>query len=173
MPCPPTPTPATSDSYDGLGLNPDPNQSGTYSSGGFVSASGFPHIVYQNVGAPVRVILPAGSNPSLIKQGPQAYSVTLSLSGTNTIQLTPGMADSLQNPVSPVSPNVFSFVYRSRQIKVATVSDSGLITAQTRGECTVLVGAARSANLPFTNASPASGLTGCEVFAEVTVRVTA
>jgi hypothetical protein len=173
MTCPATPTPATSDSYDGLGLNPDPNQSGSFSSGGFVSASGFPHIVYQNVGAPVRVTLPVGSNPTIIRIGPQEYFVTLSLSGTNTVQLTPGMADSLQNPVSPVSPNTFSFVYRSRQVNVATVSDSGLVTAVSRGECTVLIGSARNANLPFTNASPAAGLTGCEIYSELTVRVVA
>jgi hypothetical protein len=172
MPSPPTPTPATSNTYDGLGT-PDPSQSGAYSSGGFVSASGFPHIIYQNVGAPVRVILPAGSNPTVTKLGPQEFFVQLSLSGTSTIQLTPGMADAQQNPVSPTAPNTFSFVYRSRQVNVATVSDSGLVTAVGRGEGTILIGSARNANLPYTNSSPAPGLTGAEIYAELTVRVVA
>jgi hypothetical protein len=83
------------------------------------------------------------------------------------------MADSQQNEVTAVSPNTFSFVYRSRQVNVATVDSNGLVTAVGRGECTILVGSARQANLPFTNASPAAGLTGAEVYAEVTVRVVA
>jgi hypothetical protein len=169
----PDPTLASSDTYDGT-PSPAPTDAGILSCGSFDAQDGrFPTQVYQAVPAPVRIILPAGSNPTLIKLGPQEYFVTLSLSGTNTVQLTPGMADAQQTPVTATSPNAFAFVYRSLQVSVATVDANGLVTAVGRGECTILIGSARQANLPYTNASPAAGLTGAEIYAEVTVRVVA
>jgi hypothetical protein len=174
----PSPKPSDTMSYSGTPA-PSPTDAGSLATGGWANNLtsppwwNFPNEVYQAVPACVRVILPAGSNPTLIKLGPQEYFVTLSLSGTNTVTLTPGMADAHQNPVTAVSPNAFAFVYRSRQVSVCTVNSNGLVTAVGRGECTVLIGSARNANLPFTNASPPSGLTGAEIYAELTVRVVA
>ena len=167
----PNPTAASSPSYDGV-PSPAPTDAGILSCGSFDAQDGrFPTQVYQAVPAPVRVILPAGSNPSLIRLGPQEFSVRLSLSGTNTVTLVPGMADAHQNPVTAVSPNSFSFIYRSRNIRVCTVNDSGLITAVARGEAVVLIGSSRNANLPFVNAAMPAG--SAEIFAELTVQVVA
>jgi hypothetical protein len=170
----PNPTAASSPSYDGT-PSPAPTDAGVLSCGSFDAQDGvFPTQVLQAVRAPVRVILPAASNPILIKQGPQEYFATLSLSGTSTLQLTPGMADSQNNPVTAVAPNVFnSFVYRSRNNHVCTVNSNGLVTGVSRGEAVVLIGSSRNANLPFTNAAPPAGLTGAEIYCEVIVRVTA
>jgi hypothetical protein len=165
MPCPPTPTPATSDSYDGLGLNPDPNQSGTYSSGGFVSESGFPHIIYQNVPANVRVQL---SGAGIIQIGPNQYRTTLSLSGTNTITLVPNGADAQNNPTTAVSPNSFSWGFVSRNTHIATVDSSGLVTAVARGECEIVVRSFRQVNASFTGSTP-SGTEGVDASLLVTV----
>lgn len=161
----PTATTASSPSYDGNAA-PDPTAAGTSSVGSFDSAS---IEVLQGVPAPVRIILPEGSNPTLTKLGPQQYFVSLSLS--STVQLTPGFADAQQNEVLAVAPNSFAYVYSSRNSHVATVDGSGLVTAVGRGEATILIGSARTANLPFTNAQVPAGLVGCEVFAELTVLV--
>lgn len=167
-------TPASSSVFDGTRA-PEPTEAGTLSCGSFsaqsFSSSSLLIEVLQGVPAPVRVILPAGSNPTVTKVGPQEYSVTLSLSGVNTVQLAPAMADAHQNQVAAVAPNVFAFTYQTRQRLVATVSPSGLVTAVARGSCIILIGSARQANLPFTNAAPPSGEVGCEVYAELQVTV--
>lgn len=166
----PTATTASSPSYDGNPA-PAPTDGGTISSGSFEASDGFDTQVLQGVGAPVRIILPAGSNPTLTKLGPQQYIVSLTLS--SIVQLTPGFADAQQNQVSAVAPNSFAYAYTSRNNHVATVDASGLVTAVASGEATILIGSARAANLPFANAQAPAGLLGCEVFAELTVRVTA
>jgi hypothetical protein len=118
-----------------------------------------------------RVQLPAGSNPSVVQKGPQEYFVTLSLGEHQTLQLSPGMGNCQQAPSAAVSPNAFSFVYTSRNINVATVSNAGLITPVGRGECVILIGSVRGVNAPFVGATPPAGNTGCEVYCELAVRV--
>jgi hypothetical protein len=167
----PNPTTASSPSYDGT-PSPAPTDAGILSCGSFDAQDGvFPTQVLQAVRAPVRVTLPVGSNPTIIRIGPQEFSVRLSLSGTNTVTLVPGMADSLQDPVSPTAPNTFSFVYRSRNTHVCTVDSNGLVTAVGRGEAVVLIGSVRNANLPFVNAAMPAG--SSEIYAELTVQVVA
>jgi hypothetical protein len=120
----------------------------------------------QGVPAPVAVQL-SGSG---IKQigSPQQYAVSLSLSGTGTVQLVPAMANALNEVVSPVAPNVFTYTYRSRNINVATVSPTGLVRAVSNGQCEILVINTRAANLPFVNATP-SGTEGVQASLQVTV----
>jgi hypothetical protein len=171
----PSPKPSDTTSYSGTPA-PSPTDAGTLATGGWANNLtsppwwNFPNEVYQAVPACVRVTLPVGSNPTIIRLGPQEYSVRLSLSGTNSVALAPGMADAQNNPTTAVSPNAFnSFVYRSRNTHVCTVDDSGLVTAVGRGEATVLIGSARNANLPFANAAMPAG--SAEIYAELTVQV--
>lgn len=164
-------TPADAPSYDGT---PAPIQtSGTISTGAVIMPrvqsqvnpqvnTQFP----QAVPAPVAVQL-SGSG---IKQigSPQQYGVTLSLSNTDTVQIVPAMANALNEIVAATAPNVFTYTYRSRNINVATVNSSGLVTAVGRGQCEVLVINTRAANLPFANATP-SGTEGVQASLQVTV----
>ena len=164
-------TPADASAYDGT---PAPIQtSGTLSTGAVVmsrvQSQVYPQVntqFPQGVPAPVAVQL-SGSG---IKQigSPQQYGVSLSLSGTDTVQLVPAMANALNEVVSPVAPNVFTYTYRSRNISIATVNSSGLVIAVGRGQCEILVINTRAAHLPFTNATP-SGTEGVQASLQVTV----
>jgi hypothetical protein len=122
----------------------------------------------QGVPAPVAVQL--STLGSGIKQigSPQQYGVTLSLSNTDTVQIVPAMANALNEIVAATAPNVFTYTYRSRNINVATVNSSGLVTAVGRGQCEVLVINTRAANLPFVNTMP-SGTEGVQASLQVTV----
>lgn len=158
-------------SYDGT---PAPIQtSGTLSTGAVimprVQSQVTPQVntqFPQGVPAPVAVQL-SGSG---IKQigSPQQFGATLSLSGTDTVQITPAMANALNEIVAATAPNVFTYTYRSRNINVATVNSSGLVTAVGRGQCEVLVINTRAANLPFVNTMP-SGTEGVQASLQVTV----
>jgi hypothetical protein len=158
-------------SYDGT---PAPIQtSGTLSTGAVivprVQSQVTPQVntqFPQGVPAPVAVQL-SGSG---IKQigSPQQFGVTLSLSGTDTVQIVPAMANALNEVVTATAPNVFTYTYRSRNINVATVNSSGLVTAVGRGQCEVLVINTRAANLPFVNTMP-SGTEGVQASLQVTI----
>ncbi|MGA9156521.1 MAG: hypothetical protein WB249_07010 [Candidatus Sulfotelmatobacter sp.] len=164
-------TPADAATYDGT---PAPIQtSGTLSTGAVtmarVQSQVYPQVntqFPQAVPAPVAVQL-SGSGIRQIGS-PQQYGVTLSLSGTDTVQIVPAMANALNEVVSPVAPNVFTYTYRSRNINVATVNSSGLLTAVGRGQCEILVINTRAANLPFANSTP-SGTEGVQASLQVTV----
>ena len=158
-------------SYDGT---PAPIQtSGTLSTGAVimprVQSQVTPQVntqFPQGVPAPVAVQL-SGSG---IKQigSPQQYGVTLSLSNTDTVQIVPAMANALNEIVAATAPNVFTYTYRSRNINVATVSSTGLVTAVSSGQCEILVINTRAANLPFVNTMP-SGTEGVQASLQVTV----
>jgi hypothetical protein len=174
-----TTKPSDSPVYSGVPA-PDPSAAGITSTGGWANTN-IPFYGYtlnvevlQGIPAPIMPTLPAASNPTVTKVSPNSFKVTLSLSGTSTVQLAPGFNNAQNNSVSAVAPNSFNgFVYTSRNQKIATVSSSGLVTAVTRGECTVLIGSARQANEPFAGASPPAGTTGCEVYCELNVIVVA
>jgi hypothetical protein len=162
---------ATSLIYGGT---PAPAQtSGTLSVGSVENAAGagppypnYPTTFPQGVPAPVAVRL-SGSG---IKQigSPQQYAVSLSLGGTDTVQIVPAMANALNEIVAATAPNVFTYTYRSRNINVATVSSTGLVTAVSSGQCEILVINTRAANLPFVNTMP-SGTEGVQASLQVTV----
>jgi hypothetical protein len=161
---------ATSLIYGGT---PAPAQtSGTLSVGSVENAAGagppypnYPTTFPQGVPAPVAVQL-SGSG---IKQigSPQQYAVSLSLGG-DTVQIVSAMANALNEIVAATAPNIFTYTYRSRNINVATVNSSGLVTAVGRGQCEILVINTRAANLPFTNTMP-SGTEGVQASLQVTV----
>lgn len=168
-------TSKTSDTstYSGVPL-PDPTQAGTLAVGGWNGgqpSGGNQPEVFQGLPAPVRPSLPSGTNPSVAQVSPNSYSVTLHAG--DTLQLAPSFVNAKSQPVVAVSPNVFNFVYQTRQRLVATCDANGLVTATGRGQCTILVGSARTANLPFLNSAPPSGLVGCEAYCELIVTVTA
>lgn len=170
-----TSKPNDSTTYSGV-VNPDPTQTGTLACGGWdggQASGGNQPEVFQGVPAPIRPSLPVATNPPITQVSPNSYSVTLSLSGTNTVQLAPSFVNAKSQGVSAVAPNVFAFVFSSRNSHVATCAANGLVTAIGRGQCTVLIGSARTANLPFTNAAPPAGLVGCEVYCELNVTVVA
>jgi hypothetical protein len=150
--------------------SPDPTQAGMTSTAGWASVpppSNFPTEILEGVPAPVRVTLPSASNPTVTQIGPQQYAATIP-HGVSTLQLTPGMANAQQAPVSAVLPNSFAtaFTYRSRNRNVATVNASGLVTAVGLGEVEILIGAARQANQPLS--TPA-----VEVYASLNIKVLA
>jgi Bacterial Ig-like domain (group 2) len=133
--------------------------------------SGMDRALVQKLPAVCRVILPPASNPTVAQLGPQEYQTTLSLSGTDTVQLNSAYANSQQAPTAPISPAVASFTYTSRNSYVATVSPTGLVTGLHIGECTVLVGAYRGVNSVFPGATPPAGNTGNEIYCEVAILV--
>ena len=161
--------------------NPDTSQvGGDYQNGAFaigalqspLQPAGLNRCLVQQLPALTREQLPVATNPTVAQKGPQEYSATLSLSGTDTVQLAPAFANSQNVPTAPISPATANFVYTSRNNYVATVSPSGLVTAQNHGECTILVSAYRGVNAPISgSATPPAGLTGCEIACELAVRV--
>ena len=167
-----TPTAASTTNYTGVPA-PDPTQAGITSTAGWASNPqppnyyNVPNEVLEGVAAPVKVVI-GGTGVTRIAGGsPQQSKVTLSLSGTSTVQLTPTMSNAQNAAVLAVSPNVFNdFLYTSRNINVVTVSPTGLVTAVGRGEASVLVGISRHANLPLSPTAP-------EVYAELIVTVIA
>jgi hypothetical protein len=68
------------------------------------------------VGAATKVTV-AGTGVTVGK--PSQYAVTLSLSGTKTVQLTPGLTDPLGNVTTEVAG---TFTYRSRNQQVRGVA---------------------------------------------------
>jgi hypothetical protein len=151
-------------------------QNGAYAVGTLQSPpqpGGLNVVRVQQLPALTRVQLPLANNPMVAQKGPQEYAVTLSLSGTDTLQLSPAFANSQNVPTAPVSPSVPAFTYTCRNIYVATVSPSGLVTGHNRGECTILVSAIRGVNATFASATPPAGLTGCEIAMELAVKVVA
>jgi Bacterial Ig-like domain (group 2) len=158
--------------------NPDTSQvGGDYQNGSFSIpvtgpyGSGFNVARVQQLPALTRVILSGSGNPTVTKIGPQEYSATLSLSGTDTVQLSPAYANSQNVPTAQVAPAVPAFTYTSRNSYVATVSPTGMVTGLHIGECTVLVSAFRGINATFAGATPPAGLTGCEIALELAVKV--
>ena len=150
----------TSDTISFVAVPPEATNAGQSQTGGWASNPGavgvsFPCEVAVALPACIRVLLPAGSNPTVTRLAPSQYSVTLSLSGTNSVTLVPAGGDAQGNQTAAVSPNAFVFSLTSRNSKVATVS--GLtVNAVARGECEVLVKSPRQVNLAFTNAAPSN-----------------
>jgi Bacterial Ig-like domain (group 2) len=133
--------------------------------------SGMDRALVQKLPALTRVILPPTTNPTVAQLGPQEYQTTLSLSGTDTVQLSPAYANSQNVPTAQVAPAVPAFTYTSRNSYVATVSPTGMVTGLHIGECTVLVSAFRGINATFAGTTPPAGLTGCEIALELSVKV--
>jgi len=130
----------------------------------------YPTAVPEAVPAAVRVQLT--QNNGIVQTGsPQQYAVRLALNGT--LQLTPLRANALNQQTNAVLPNIFNFVYTSRNTTVCTVSQNGLVTAVGRGEVEILIGAVRQVNASFVGATPPAGQTGCEEYAFLNVTVIA
>jgi hypothetical protein len=169
-----TATPASTPALTTL-LGPDQgiNAAGVSSVAGW--SVNFPSVnspvALESVPAPIIPSLPASTNPTISQVSPNAYAATLSLGIVQALQLVPSFNDAHGTPVTAVAPNVFGFIYTSRNVKVATVSSTGLVTPVARGEACVLIGSARAANLPFAGASAPAGLIGCETFCELNVQV--
>jgi hypothetical protein len=166
-------TPASTPSYSGTPA-PSPADAGTLATAAFEDSTcidygnPFPQAVLQGVPSNVRVQLTLASG--ITQLGPNQYAVSLSLSGTSTVQLTPNAADAQQDETEPVSPNSFTWSFVSRNVNVATVNSSGLVTAVGRGECEILISSTRAVNASFTGATP-SGTEGVQ--ASLNVRVVA
>ena len=162
-----TSKPNDTPTYSGF-PQPYPTDAGTLQTGawdGGEPAGGNQQEVREGLPANVRTQL-SGAGVSLI--GPNQYSVTLSLSGADTVQLTPNGADARQNPTSAVSPNVLTWGYVSRNVKVATVTSNGLVTAVGRGECEIVIRSFRQVNASFVGATP-SGTESVDASLLVTV----
>ena len=121
--------------------------------------------------AAVRVQLQTGSS---VKQTgtAQQYSAILSLSGSNglpaSLQLVPGMANAQNVATLAVAPNVFAYTFQSRNVLVASVSASGLITPVSKGGVCIMVGSSRAVNASFAGATPS----GTEAsYAEIQITV--
>lgn len=126
----------------------------------------------QMLPALTRLQLVSAANPSVTQLGPQEYKVVLSLSGTHTVQLNPSYGNSQNAPSAPVSPATANFIYTSRNVYVATISPTGLVTARNRGECILLCSSVRCANASIPNsATPPAGNTGAEIYCELRVVV--
>jgi hypothetical protein len=166
----PSPKPNDTPTYSGTPA-PSPTDAGSEQTGGWANTLtsppwwNHPNEVLEALPACVRVQL---SGDGIQETGPNQYQTTLSLSGSNTIQLTPNGADAQQNPTSPVAPNAFMFTYKSRNINVATVDSSGLVTAVGRGQCEIIVQSPRAVNASFVGATP-SGTEGVQCSLLVTV----
>jgi hypothetical protein len=117
--------------------------------------------------APVNVQL--GGTPGAVQQGsPQQWTVIMSLSDSPTLQIVANMANSQNEPVTAVAPQVFSYTYVSRQSSVCTVNADGLVTATGRGQTEIEVWSTRSCNASFVGATP-SGTEGVRASLIVTV----
>lgn len=155
-------------SYTGTPL-PDPTAMGTLAVGGWAGglpSGGNQQETFEALPAMCRVQL-----SGLTKIGPSQFRATLSLSGTNTLQLTANTADCQQNPTSAVSPQSVTdsfFGYVSRNVHVATVNSTGLVTAVGRGEVEITVRCFRNPNASYTNAAP-SGTESVDATIQVTV----
>lgn len=168
----PSPKPNDSTDYSGVPA-PSPTEAGTLGTAGwndpdgeFTFPSSYAAEILQGVPCCVRVQL---SGSGIVKMGPGQYAVNLSLSGPNTLQLTPNGADALQNETQPTSPlNVFTFWYTTRNANVATVGSDGIVTGVGRGQCEILVTSPRQINASFAGASP-SGTEGVQASLLVTV----
>jgi hypothetical protein len=159
-----SPKPNATENYSGV-LPPDPSDAGITQTGSWANnpVSPFRNEILEALPACVRVQL-TGSGVTAL--GPNQYATTLSLG--ETLQLTPTGADAQQNPTGAISPNVFAWTYISRNINVATVSSTGVVTAVGRGECEILVISPRQVNSSFPGAMP-SGTEGVQ--AEIQVKV--
>lgn len=160
--------PNATPSYTGT-PRPEPASAGQLQTAGWVDPAGISY------GAPFSVetleAVPANVRVQLsgvLKTGPSQYAATLSLSGTNTLQLVPNAADAQQNPTSAVAPNVFSWSFSSRNNSICTVNSSGLVTAVGRGECEITVRSFRQVNASFAGGTP-SGTEGVDASVNVTV----
>lgn len=165
-------SPKPNDTTDYTGVSaPNPTDGGTLQTAGWANDLtsppwwDFPNEVLQGVPANVRVQL---SGTGVMRLAPTQYSVTLSLSGMNRVQLIPNAANARQNPTAAISPNVFVWRYTSRNVNVATVDSNGLVTAVGRGECEILVTSPRNVNAPEGSTFP---LANDGVQASVQVRV--
>ena len=137
--------------------------------GSFNQGGPFDVLRVQHLPALTRLQLDSAINPTIHQLGPQEYKTVLSLSRMPTVQLNLSYADNLNNPSAPVSPAVPAFVYTSRNIAVATVSPTGLVTAAgLRGECIILCSSVRCANASIAgSAVPPAGETGTEIYLEL------
>lgn len=160
-----TSKPNDTTTYTGV-VNPDPTQVGSRACGGWdggQASGGNQQEVFQGVPANVRVQL-----SGVTKIGPNQYSTTLSLSGANTLQLVPNAADAQQNPTSAVAPNSFTWKFSSRNVNVAKVNSSGLVTAVGRGQSEIVVRSFRQVNASLSGATP-SGTEGVDATIQITV----
>jgi hypothetical protein len=149
-------------------------QMGLYQSASWASLNNFPFgtsvDVQEMLPSAVRVQLQTGA---VVKQTgtAQQYAALLSLSGANglpsSLQLVPSMANAHNQATQAVAPNVFQYTYRSRNVLVAIVSASGLITPVSKGGVCVMIGSTTQVNASFGGATP----TGPIAFAEIQITV--
>lgn len=159
-----------SDTFSFEGFLSQTGSSGTQQTGGWISTG---NSVLEAVPAAVRVQLQTGG--VVIQTGSaQQYAATLSLSQgqtppvAQTLQLVPNMANSLNQAVSAVAPNVFSYTYTGRNNLVASVSSTGLVTPLERGGVCIMIGSPRAVNESFAGATPS----GTEAtYAEIQIMV--
>lgn len=121
--------------------------------------------------ANVRVQLSGSGISKCANSQTNQYVTFLSLSGNGypkTLQLIPNGADCNNNPTSAVSPNVFAWSFTSRNVAVAVVSPTGLVTAEGRGECEISVTSSRAVNASFAGSAP-SGTAGVSASLRVIV----
>ncbi len=164
------PSPKPNDTSSFTSPAPSSTDGGTLQTGGYADPDGqqtfpssYPIEVYEALPANVRVQL-----SGVTEIGPNQYAATLSLTGTSTLQLVPNAADAQQNSTSAVAPNSFLWSFVSRNINVATVNSSGLVTAVGRGQCEIAVRSFRQVNASFAGATP-SGTESVDATIQVTV----
>ena len=153
-----------SDTSTYLGENPV-QTSGTLQTGGYNAGS-----ASVNYGSPVPVSVTEGlpsatraiiTGPGVTTSGPtqtNQFQIRISLAG-GPVQLMAASADCNNNPTSAISPNSFVFYWISRNHGVVTVSASGLLIPQGRGEAEVLCWQSRQVNANFAGAPTAGSVT--------------
>ena len=131
--------------------------SGVLQSGGWANLgtppsppyTGVPSVeILEGVSAQTKVSV---SGVGVVQVGaPNQFKLQVSLSA-GTVQLTAHV--NTANNVN-TDPALAPFIWVSRQRFIATVTNNGLVTLVGRGSTTIECRYPRSANLPFTNASP-------------------
>lgn len=150
------PKPDDTPTYSGVSA-PDPTQAGTLQTGAWAVGGVQTGEILEALPANCRVQLSGSGVTNAAGSQTNQYKVILALG--ETLQLTASGADATNTRTSAVSPNSFVFWYRSRNVNVATVSSSGLVTAVGHGETEIIVTTPRNVNNPWGGASP-SGTEG-------------
>jgi hypothetical protein len=161
--------PSDTENYSGV-LPPEPFDNGTLQFGGWANLDTPPFgvnvEVAQGVPAQVKISISGSGVTQVGAINQLAGQVSLA---SGTLQLTGHVYDAENNLTDPP---LGTFVWISRNVNVATVNASGLVTLTGRGSCDIEARYSRAANLPFENASP-SPTESMAVYATVNLTVTA
>ena len=157
-------TAASTPSYTGIPA-PDPTDAGTKQCGSWANAGGWGDVL-EAVPAQLKVSV---SGSGVVQVGaPNQFRCQASLTN-GTVQLT-GHVNTATNVNT--DPPVGTFVWVSRNSKVATVNQSGLVTLVGRGQVEIQCRYSRAANLPYAGAAP-SPTESTSVYALCDLTVTA